>query len=413
MSSCRSVLLALFLFGTVSCQQRFRDADAISKEEKEVVLKQLSKKLKKSGYAFNQTFQDIEDRIARHKSYIDTTTHIGSFVKTMKAVLNEYNLSHLWINTPDEMFVRKQGLGVNLGANVTKTNKGYFVTRIVQGGVADQAGMRTGDILLLKNGHPIPSSRQLRGKISEKSVISLIRGGIQKEVKVRYFKHPLFSMDTLYFLNQSTAVIKVHTFRKGVYDRDYIASLFAKAQHAERIVLDLRSNGGGLDTNVRHLLSMILPSDRVCQYFVYRKDHNAFVNKFGRFPYTIKELIAYRGREFTPKYRWNATLYQGEIMVLIDERSGSGADIFPICVQDTKRGLIVGTKSLGMVLHGDRMGLEKGMTLMYPNGESVRLNGIKLEGNGCVPDIKLSREKTANDRFIHELVSSYPFKNRE
>ena len=186
--------------------------------------------------------------------------------------------------------------------------------------------------------------------------------------------------------------------------------LFSKASNTKKIVLDLRSNGGGSSENVRHLLSMIIPSSITCQYFIHREDYDKFLKKYKRSPNSIKELVDFRGRRFTPKRSWlnrNPEIYKGEIMVIIDERSGSGGDIFPICVQDVKRGLVIGRKSAGKVLAGDRTSLNKGMSLIYPTGESIRLNGTRLEGNPCIPDIEFSREETANNGFIYEFVKNY------
>lgn len=405
-----TVIVTLISITFISCQSQFKDSDMITREEKEIAIKKVVTRLKKSGYAFNQTFQDIEERFARNRHIIDTTTTIGSFVTAAKNVLYSYNLSHLWINTPDQMYIRKNGSDIGIGANFIKTKEGYFVTRVVKNGVADKGGIRPRDLLLRKNKRLITSSAQLKGKISEKSTLEIKRGDSIITRSINYFKNRLFSKDTLSFINKDIALITINSFRKGVYDKDHIEELFSKASNAKKIVLDLRSNGGGASSNVRHLLSMIIPSGKTCQYFVHRKDYDKFSKKYKRSPNSIKELVNFKGKRFTPKrswLNWNPEIYKGEVMVIIDERSGSGADIFPICVQDVKRGLVIGRKSLGMVLFGDWINLNKGMSLLYPTGEAMRLNGTKLEGNPCIPDIEFSREETANDDFIHEFLKNY------
>ncbi|MDY8137954.1 S41 family peptidase [Aquimarina sp. 2201CG5-10] len=400
-------ILLLFVT-TVSCQKTHSDDEFITTQEKNIALKKIIRKLKKSGYAFNETFQDIKERIETNRHIIDTTVTIGSFVTVINDVLSTYNLSHLRVNTPDQMSARKKSENISLGANFSKTNDGYFVTRIVKGGVADSAGIRPGDFLIRKNEHLITSLAQLKGKLFEESRFSIKRDNQVFNRTITYFKHELFSKDTLHYISDDIAVITINTFRKKEYDRDLIASLFSKARTSKRIVLDLRSNGGGASSNVKHLLSMIIPEDTACQYFVHRSDHDAFFEKYKRFPATLKELVAYRGRVFDPlSLGWGEEIYKGEIMVMIDERSGSGGDVFPICIQDVKRGVVIGNRSLGMVLAGDRSNLNLGMSFLYPTGEFMRLGGTKLESNPCIPDVEFSREETANTSFMHDFIKTY------
>ena len=405
-----TVIVTFISVTFISCQSQFKDSDIITMQEKEIALKKVVIKLKKSGYAFNEAFQDIEERFAKNKHIIDTTTTIGSFATSVNTVLYSYKISHLWINTPNRLAIRKNKSDINIGANLIKTKEGFFVTRIVKNGVADKGGIQPGDVLLRKNDRLITSRSQLKGKTSEQSTILLKRNDSSIVRNINYFKHRLFSKDTLSFINKDIALITVNTFIKGVYNRDHIEAMFTEAADAKKIVLDLRSNGGGASSNVQHLLSMIIPTDSVCQYSVYREDHDAFFKRNKRVPNSIKELVGFKSRKLKPKrgwLHWNPKIYKGEIMVIIDGRSGSGGDIFPICVQDVKRGEIIGSRSLGMVLYGDHYNLNKGMGLIYPTGESMRLNGTKLEGNPCIPDIEFSREETANDDFIHEFLKTY------
>ncbi|AXT19666.1 hypothetical protein D7030_09625 [Flavobacteriaceae bacterium AU392] len=405
-----SIIIALVSVALTSCQPNFKDNDSITEQEKEIAIKKIANKLKKSGYAFNETFLDIEERFAKSKHIIDTTTTIKSFTSSINKILYSYKVSHLWVNSPDRLTIRKNGSDINIGANFIRIKEGYFISRIVKDGVADKGGLKPGDILLRKNDSLITSSLQLKGKASEQSEILLKRADSILTKNILYFKHQLFSKDTLSFINKDIALITVNTFRKGVYDRDYIEAMFLKAQNTKKIVLDLRSNGGGNVNNVRHLLSMIIPTETICQYFVYRKHHNAFFKKYMSSPNSMKELVDFKGKKFTPKrswLSWDPEIYTGEIIVIIDERVGSGGEIFSISVQDVKRGKIIGKESLGMVLFANDYNLNKGMNLNYPFGEAIRLNGINLEGNPCIPDIEFSREETANNNFIIDFIKNY------
>lgn len=195
------------------------------------------------------------------------------------------------------------------------------------------AGIQWGDLLIRENNDSITSSAKLKHSLNTITTIQLKRRNKIINLKVKYFEHPIFSEDSLYWLNDEIAVITVNSFRNDAYDKAAIESMFSVANQSKKIVVDLRSNGGGASSNLRHLLSMIIPADAVCQYFVYRDDHEGFVKKFNRRPHSFKELIDYKERALKPAFRfWWKKRYQGEIIVIIDENSGSGADIFPVCV---------------------------------------------------------------------------------
>ncbi len=391
-----------------SCVGTYRDTDKITLKEKAAIIDKISSILKNDGYAFNQTFNDIDVKLAKHRASIDTTTTIGSFVSSLKPVFKSYGLSHLRIRTPEQVSNRKRGMHVGIGASLVKTDSGYFVTRVVNHGVADLAGIKWGDFLISENNNRITSAAQLKHKPHTITNIQLKRRNKLKSLKVKYFEHPIFSKDSLFWLDDEIAVIAINSFRNDAYDKSAIESMFSEADHAKKIVLDLRSNGGGASGNLRHLLSMVVPYEQVCQYFIYREDHEGFVNEYKRRPNSFKELVDYNERGLKPAFQfWWEKTYQGEIIIIIDENSGSAADIFPVCIQDLNRGTIIGKQSIGQVLFGNVEGLNLGMEFMYPTGEAVRLNkAVNLEGHGCVPDISFSRENTANTAFVYQFIKN-------
>lgn len=399
------ILILLYLS---SFSFRVQAQEIISPKEKKKATEMIIKRLIKKGYAFNVTFNDIENRVLAHKSDLDTIRSVNSFTSLFNKIFDTYNLSHFWIWTPEEVSQRRNNSEIGIGAALVKTNQGYFVTRTTKNGVADKSGIFPGDIITAINDTSIQSSIQLKGQNLEEANIILRRGEDTLKKKVKYFPHPPFSKDTIYFVNDQMAVITINTFRSGVYDRPLVESLFIKAKQAKRVIIDMRSNSGGFSGNVQHLLSMVVPNKTICQYYVHREDHDKFFRKYKRNPGSLKELADFSGQYFVPlKLTKGMKVYQGEVIVLIDERSGSGGDVFPACIQDIKRGLIVGNKSAGRVLAGDSYELPTGMTLFYPSGESIRLDGTRLEGNGCVPDVYMSREKIADTKYVIGFLESY------
>jgi membrane-associated protease RseP (regulator of RpoE activity) len=72
---------------------------------------------------------------------------------------------------------------------------GAMVTQVVEGGPADEAGIRAGDLILAIDGVPIDKQHTLKRVISrrapgDKVTIVLWRGGNERQVTVRLGEHP-------------------------------------------------------------------------------------------------------------------------------------------------------------------------------------------------------------------------------
>lgn len=103
------VVLLVVSVSCFSCTKEFHDTDKITAKEKASIIKKITSTLKNDGYAFNQTFDDIDEKLAVYQNLIDTTTTISSFVSSLKPVFKSYALSHLRIRTPGTKSVAEKG----------------------------------------------------------------------------------------------------------------------------------------------------------------------------------------------------------------------------------------------------------------------------------------------------------------
>lgn len=373
----------------------------LSQEIRDDVVESIADRLKKRGYAASTTFQDIDSVFYHFKSQIDTTTSLNSFVVVLNSVLETYGLSHFTVWDPEYVRSRAKASETALGARFSKTDHGYFVNTVMRKSPAADAGIRRGDLLITVNEEKLQNSDALYGQDGDEIEIDLVRDGDTLRRTLRFFPHRPYSRDSLYWIEDGVAVIEVHSFRRNLYDRALIESFFAQVANARGLILDLRSNGGGYSEHVRHLLAMIIEPGTTCQYVVHREEYDRFVARENREPSSLHELALYVNNRFDPmRMARDHTMYSGPLVVLVDERCGSGGDVFPACVQDVERGVVIGHITAGKVLAGDIIDLPLGMQLLYPTGEAIRLNGTRLEGNGVSPDLVMRREDAANDQRI-------------
>jgi carboxyl-terminal processing protease len=149
-----------------------------------------------------------------------------------------------------------------------------------------------------------------------------------------------------------------------------IDSFLHKANNHKGAIIDLRGNPGGAEENLARLLGGIFDHDVKVGDRAERKDAKPFVAKS-------------RGHTFS-----------GKLVVLIDSRSASAAELFARVVQLEKRGTVIGDRSAGAVMEAREFPFNQGAMLGtdLPYGVEVTVADLKmtdgrsLEHNGVIPD---------------------------
>ncbi len=84
--------------------------------------------------------------------------------------------------------------------------------------------------------------------------------------------------------------------------------------------------------------------------------------------------------------------FTGKLVVLVDARSASAAELFSRLVQLQKRGAVIGDRTSGAVMEARRYGEQMGLDTVIFYGASitewdlVMADGKSLEGIGVTPD---------------------------
>lgn len=204
------------------------------------------------------------------------------------------------------------------------------VVNTIVGGPAAAVGVLPGDRVIGVNGESIIGIKQahapqlLRGKAGTKVDIEVIRHGESKPIGFTIVRGqiPINTVDAAYMLDPRTGYIKVNRFGRTTMTefRDAMASMPA----AERLVLDLRGNGGGLMDQAVEMANYFLPRG------------SAIVSIEGR-AVPSETFSARRDGEFL----------KGAVAVMIDENSASASEIVSGALQDWDRAVIVGRPSFG------------------------------------------------------------------
>ncbi len=221
---------------------------------------------------------------------------------------------------------------------------------LITGGPAQRAGMRVGDKLIAINGDTIAGVRisekaiedKIRGRRGTAIEITINRNGnnLPLPLKVLRDRVEVSSIDAAYIIDTATAYIKIRRFGAKTADDFKQALLNLKKQGAQRLILDLRENGGGYFNAATALAS---------QFFVDKK------------------LIVYTQGAHEARTDYYSTadgiFGDGQLVVLIDEQSASASEIVAGAIQDLERGIIVGRRSFGKALVQEQFGFSDGSAL--------------------------------------------------
>ena len=80
-----------------------------------------------------------------------------------------------------------------------------------------------------------------------------------------------------------------------------------------------------------------------------------------------------------------------EVAVLVDRGSRSAAELTPAALQEARRGIVVGEKTIGSVLIAQETELPDGGRLTLSRADFVTAGGVRLEKHGVTPDIEAPR----------------------
>ena len=205
---------------------------------------------------------------------------------------------------------------------------------IVAGGGAEAAGMQVGDRILMIDGDTVAGKgmstdeirHRLRGERGTRIVITVQRYG-ERDTRQLHVHRDLVRVPSVAYsgmLDGEVGVVMLTDFHDGTYHEVHNAIAALKRQGMTHLLLDLRSNGGGLMDQAIRIADDLLPAGRLITY--------TNGNKQPRTDYR-----SHRKGEFS----------QGDITVLIDEGSASASELLTGALQDNDRATVVGRRSFG------------------------------------------------------------------
>lgn len=296
---------------------------------------------------------------------------------------------------------------------------------------AEQAGVRTGDVILEIDGEDVKRNEGEQPRDYSSRITSLLRGdagttfklglrrpGVEEKVELMLTRRVIQTPSVDYYgmLNDEVGVIVVNSFMENTTRDVRRAFVALKQQGMQRLLLDLRGNPGGLLSQAVGLVGCFVPNG------------TKVVSTKGKLPEYDEEFI-------TDEEPLDTEI---PLAVLVDYGSASSSEITAGALQDYDRAIIVGERTYGKGVVQQTVelpyeGILKFTASKYyiPSGRCIQAYDFKnrnedgypkhlpdslaktfyttagrpvKDGGGVVPDFEVRRD-TVSD-FVYELLNA-------
>ena len=279
---------------------------------------------------------------------------------------------------------RLDGEVSGIGAQVEFKDNILTIVSPIRGSPAEKAGLQPGDQILKVDGETLAgldflgAVSKVRGPKGSTAKLTIRRSGNELEISVvrDVVKVPEIEIN----LQGDIAVVKLIQF--GERTRSDLRSLLMEVQthHPRGIILDLRSNPGGLLDAADQVVSNFLPQGSPVASINYR-DRSTVETTAD--PPTIDPDV--------------------KVIVLVNKGSASASEIVAGALQDSKRATIVGEQTFGKGTVQEIIEFKNGASMKLTIAEWKTPSGRKIDGVGVTPDIVVPTSDGRDEQMLRAL----------
>lgn len=370
-------------------------------------------------------------------NYVDETNPADLMDTAIKSMLDDLDPYTRFMNEQDVEAARINNTGdyTGIGARVKTQKDKLVIIEPYKDYPADKAGLKAGDEIIkvgdiMVSDYKEESGNLLKGASGSTVNVTFKRNKETKTATIERAEVEIKAVPHYSMVDTKTGYVVLSKFNRKASAETSYAIRDLKAQGAERIILDLRGNPGGLLNEAVNIVNLFVPK--------------------GQLVVTTKSKVKkYNKQYFTSRDPLDTEI---PLIVLIDESSASASEIVSGTLQDLDRAVVVGSRSFGKGLVQRPKQLTYGtqvkitisryftpsgrciQSLDYwnrnKNGEAVRVkqenynefktkNGRKVfDGGGIFPDVTINKVKNTtitkaiiNSDLIFDFATDYYYKN--
>lgn len=270
-----------------------------------------------------------------------------------------------------------------IGAYIGRDEAGNVVLTTMRDRPAARAGVQDGDILVAIDGKPVTSDMKVeeiialvRGEVGTRVALTLQRTGQDAPLVITVERERIETPSVEWRVldaENKTGYVRISIFGEQTAQelRTGLAELADKG--IDRLVLDLRGNGGGLVDAAVETTSQFLREGQV-----------------------LREIKRGNQERFYPVKPTNSPALDWKIALLVDGGTASASEIMAGALHDQERAVLIGEKTYGKGSVQEVHELPDGSSLHVTVARWLTPNRHQIDGNGLEPDIQINI--TAEDR---------------
>ena len=347
---------------------------------------------------------DIQNSILKQLAvnYVDTVKFdklINTGVTAMLESLDPYTVYYPE-EEEDNLQLMTTGVYGGIGSLIKKRpGEAVLITEPYPDSPAVKYGLQPGDSIVAIDGKGVygetsqQASDRMKGQPGSKVVFKVIKGrtGKTEDITVKREKIHISNIEHYCILKDNIGYVSITGFTKGMASelREVVSQL--KQDGAQRLVIDLRGNGGGLMDEAVKLMSLFVPKGTM--------------------------VVSSKGRAqgMSVEYRTQTEPIDTQIpvLVMINSGSASASEIVAGAFQDLDRGTIAGTRSFGKGLIQSVRPTAFGGTLKVTTGKYYTPSGRCVQAIdyshrnedgsvGAIPDSLTHEFKTVSGRTVKD-----------
>ncbi|PQB06064.1 S41 family peptidase [Aureitalea marina] len=370
-------------------------------------------------------------------NYVDENTPATLMDNAIKGMLDDLDPYTVYWNEQEvqEARIRNSGTYTGIGASVRTQKDKIVIVEPFKDYPADKAGLKAGDEIIKIGNTALAdfeddAGELLKGAAGSDVQLTYLRQGKQMTTTLTREKVDVKAVPFYGLIGEDIGYIVLSKFnrRTTIETRNALEEL--KLDGAQKIILDLRGNPGGLLNEAINVVNLFVPKGEPIT------TTKSVINKYNK----------------TYKTQQDPVDTEIPLVVLINGRSASASEIVAGGLQDLDRAVIVGARSFGKGLVQRPKKLTYGTQLKVTisryytpsgrciqaldywnrdeNGDPVRLDPKEYnafttkggrtvyDGGGILPDIELESAKFSpvttallRDRAIFDYATDYYFSN--
>ena len=293
-----------------------------------------------------------------------TESAIKGYVEGLKDEYTEY----LTKDEYDELMVSVNGNYVGIGIYMTQDRYENIVVLLpIEGSPAEEAGLKTGDIITKVNGEECVGkdlstiSNKIKGEEGTTVELEILR---ENETFTKTIERKTVQVNPMEseILENNIGYIRLMGFDENCHEEfeKKVDELISKG--AKSLIIDLRDNGGGVVDEATDITELFLP-----------KDKTIMIEK------TKKE-----GEQITKSEK--DAKYNMKVVILTNENSASASEILAGALKDNNVAKIVGTTTFGKGVIQELLTMKDGTGLKLTTNEYYTPNRSKINKVGIEPD---------------------------